>query len=185
MPHEETAKMTAHEMYQKEGVVLAADQKDEWESRIRTRAYEIWEREERPAGRDFDHWIMAERALLAGGRPVWTETTTKTGNARKTSPRAGKKASRPAKAGKRIAGRPVKPKYALTHDDVATLVGDIDDASIAAILALRPTTEELEEALAWAAGADDVMGELEIPAAGKAAQIYEILTANEEDDERR
>jgi hypothetical protein len=29
------------------------------------------------------------------------------------------------------------------------------------------------------------MGELEIPAAGKAAQIYEILTANEEDDERR
>ena len=29
--------------------------------RIRERAYELWEREGRPHGRDMDHWVQAER----------------------------------------------------------------------------------------------------------------------------
>lgn len=30
------------------------------EARIRQRAYEIWEREGRPEGRDWEHWLTAE-----------------------------------------------------------------------------------------------------------------------------
>jgi len=38
------------------------------DERIRRRAYEIWEREGRPHGRDEEHWRQAE-AELAGGAP--------------------------------------------------------------------------------------------------------------------
>jgi len=33
------------------------------ESRIRERAYRLWEREGRPEGRSLDHWLEAEREL--------------------------------------------------------------------------------------------------------------------------
>lgn len=32
---------------------------------IRERAYQIWEREGRPHGRDFEHWVMAQVELAA------------------------------------------------------------------------------------------------------------------------
>jgi hypothetical protein len=32
---------------------------------IRVRAYQIWEREGRPHGRDFEHWVMAQVELAA------------------------------------------------------------------------------------------------------------------------
>ncbi|SMF73351.1 Protein of unknown function [Azospirillum oryzae] len=35
------------------------------EQRIRDRAYAIWLDEGRPHGRDADHWLQAERAILA------------------------------------------------------------------------------------------------------------------------
>lgn len=73
----------------------------------------------------------------------------------------------------------------LSHDDLVALVGDLDDALIAAILAMGPTAEEIEEALACAADEDDVMAELERPLSGNAAKIYEILTADQDEDERR
>ena len=41
------------------------------EARIRERAYQIWEREGRPEGRDFDHWTRAVAEVQAeetGGR---------------------------------------------------------------------------------------------------------------------
>ena len=41
---------------------------------IRQRAYQIWEREGRPMGRDREHWLMAERELAyEQGKPVLTE----------------------------------------------------------------------------------------------------------------
>ena len=44
----------------------------------------------------------------------------------------------------------------LSHDDVVHLVGDLDDATIAAILATGATYEEIERALKWAgAGLDE------------------------------
>jgi Protein of unknown function (DUF2934) len=34
---------------------------------IERRAYAIWEREGRPQGRDFEHWLAAEAELRAAG----------------------------------------------------------------------------------------------------------------------
>ena len=34
-------------------------------SEIQTRAYQIWEQEGRPDGRDIDHWLRAESELSA------------------------------------------------------------------------------------------------------------------------
>jgi hypothetical protein len=49
-----------------------------------------------------------------------------------------------------------KPRH-LTPQDVRHILGDLDDAKIAAILATEATPEELEEAAAWASGESDVM----------------------------
>ena len=41
----------------------------------------------------------------------------------------------------------------LTHDDVVHLVGDLEDATIAAVLATGATYAEIEQALKWSGGA--------------------------------
>jgi len=77
-------------------------------------------------------------------------------------------------------------KQAVTHEMVVGLIGEISNAKIAAILAAGPTLEDLEEAIAWATGESDVMGEERLPLAGVAAQVYEILTFDEDyNNERR
>ena len=68
----------------------------------------------------------------------------------------------------------------LTHDDIVRIVGDLEDSKIAAILALAPTAQEIEEAVAWAEAESDVMGELEKPLIGATAQIYNILITRKE-----
>lgn len=40
----------------------------DFESRVRQRAHEIWEREGRPEGRDREHWKQAEAELQAENR---------------------------------------------------------------------------------------------------------------------
>jgi len=67
----------------------------------------------------------------------------------------------------------------LGYEDVARITGPIDAEKIAQILAARPTAVELEEAVAWAAGESDVMGELERPLTGTVARLYDILTVEE------
>ena len=42
---------------------------------VEHRAYEIWEREGRPEGRDIEHWLAAERQLL-GADPQVTQIAT-------------------------------------------------------------------------------------------------------------
>ena len=37
----------------------------EKEDRIRRRAYELWEQEGRPQGREWDHWVQAAREVEA------------------------------------------------------------------------------------------------------------------------
>ena len=73
----------------------------------------------------------------------------------------------------------------LTPQDVRDIAGDLDDAKIAAIMATGANAEQLEEAMAWAAGESDVMGDLERPLAGVVAQLYDILMAGEEFPEDR
>lgn len=36
---------------------------DEYHSRKETKAYEIWESEGRPTGRDLEHWLKAEQQV--------------------------------------------------------------------------------------------------------------------------
>ena len=73
-----------------------------------------------------------------------------------------------------------EPQAGLTHEAILRIAGDISDAKAAAVEAAGATVEELEEAIAWAAGESDVMGDLRLPLAGKVAVLYDILTADED-----
>lgn len=72
------------------------------------------------------------------------------------------------------------PAATITAQHVVEIVGPLTDARIMAIVATGATVEQLEEATAWAAGESDAMGALERPVAGPVAEIYDILTADEE-----
>ena len=82
--------------------------------------------------------------------------------------------------------RDPKSGQRMKHDDVVRLVGDLEDAKVAEILAIAPTLEEMEEAVAWAESESDVMGELEKSLSGRAARVYEILMTRKDfgEDER-
>lgn len=67
-----------------------------------------------------------------------------------------------------------------THEDVRHVCGDIADWKVAAILATGATLDEIEVAVAWDAGEDDVMGEERRPLSGAAAAVYDILIADED-----
>ncbi|MDH3701930.1 MAG: hypothetical protein OEU46_11490 [Alphaproteobacteria bacterium] len=84
------------------------------------------------------------------------------------------------------AARGAKSGQRMKHDDVVRLVGDLEDAKVAEILAIAPTLEELEEAVAWAEAESDVMGESGKSLSGAAARVYEILMTRKDfgEDER-
>ena len=46
------------------------------EERIRTRAYELWEAEGRPSGREVEHWLQAAQELAAEQRRSAPRTRT-------------------------------------------------------------------------------------------------------------
>ncbi len=68
-----------------------------------------------------------------------------------------------------------------TAADVRRVSGDILDWKISAIVNTGASIDEVEAALAWAAGADDVMGELRRPLTGNVAAVYDILAADDDD----
>jgi hypothetical protein len=74
----------------------------------------------------------------------------------------------------------------VTHEDVIRLCGEMPDWKVSRILASGATASDLEVAVAWASGEDDVMGEERLPLSGRAAELYEIITADEDlwSDER-
>jgi hypothetical protein len=49
-------------------------------------------------------------------------------------------------------------------------------------LTLEPNEAELEEAVIWAAGNGDLQAKAGRPLDGKAAKIFDIITADEEDE---
>lgn len=75
----------------------------------------------------------------------------------------------------------------LSHEDVRHLCGDIVDWKVSAILATGASLDDIEAAVAWDAGEDDIMGEERRPLSGAAAAVYDILIADEEygDEDRR
>jgi hypothetical protein len=71
-------------------------------------------------------------------------------------------------------------------EEVRHLVGPVADHTIAEILGLLPTTEDLEVAIVYAQGEGDVAGTKGHPLSGKSARIYEILAEDDayQSDER-
>lgn len=76
----------------------------------------------------------------------------------------------------------VKPP---SYEELVRLVGELEPERIAEIECLQATIAEIEDAVAYAAGEDDVMGEARIPLIGRAAEVYEILVADQELEEER
>lgn len=72
----------------------------------------------------------------------------------------------------------------LNRHDIVRMFGTIDDHRALEILDLRPSSGDLEVALAYLADMSDVMGKERKPLTGKAADIYEIVIRDEpvEDD---
>lgn len=73
----------------------------------------------------------------------------------------------------------------LSRGRILHVAGDIDDAKVAAIEALHATLEELEEAVAWAGGETDILGEARLPLTGKVAELYDILSADDDYGDER
>lgn len=78
-------------------------------------------------------------------------------------------------------------KRRLSHQDLVRILGDIADDKAAAIIATGARAGDVEKAVAWAAGETDVMGEERQPLTGLAAEVYDIMTSDEDlvgEDER-
>jgi hypothetical protein len=91
----------------------------------------------------------------------------------------------PAEGSREIIERELKRQDARTtaakasSADVARLLGELDAASIAAILALTPTQAEVAEAAAWLDGESD---HLRRPLLGAAAAIFDIVERSRDQD---
>lgn len=71
-----------------------------------------------------------------------------------------------------------------TQADVTGILGNLDPAQILAIIALRPTVADLEQASLWLEGDTDVFNPDE-PIKGVASDVVMILTENEEEEPPR
>jgi hypothetical protein len=77
------------------------------------------------------------------------------------------------------------PSARLDRRAILEIAGNIEDAKVAAIERSGATRNQLEAAVAWAAGQSGVMGKQHQPLSGAVAEIYEILTADEAFDDER
>jgi hypothetical protein len=66
--------------------------------------------------------------------------------------------------------------------DVHKILGEMEDSTAVAILALHPTVAQLEEARIWLDGAGDVLGKEHRPLDGVVAQIFDMLSVEEEEE---
>jgi hypothetical protein len=71
-----------------------------------------------------------------------------------------------------------------TPNDIKGVLGDVDSADMLAIMSLRPTIADLEQASVWLQGDPDVFGAGE-PVQSVASEIIAILAENEEDEPPR
>jgi hypothetical protein len=80
-------------------------------------------------------------------------------------------------------GAEMQTQPKLTASEIIRLAGDNAADKIDEILALDATAKELEEALAWLRGDGDILARQGHPLGGKAAALFEILQADEVDEE--
>jgi hypothetical protein len=69
------------------------------------------------------------------------------------------------------------------REEVSRLLGELDPAAVAEILALRPSLSDLEQASAWLAGEGDVPAQQGHPLMGKAAAIVDLARRDSDDSE--
>jgi hypothetical protein len=68
-----------------------------------------------------------------------------------------------------------------TGDDLRQILGEMDQQTAVAILALQPSIAQVEEARIWLDGGGDVLGKEQRPLDGVVAQIFDMLTVEEEE----
>jgi len=71
-----------------------------------------------------------------------------------------------------------------TASDAHQILGDMDDSTLVAIMALHPSVAQLEEARLWLDGAGDVLGKEKRPLDGVVAQIFDMLALEDEEQPR-
>jgi hypothetical protein len=72
----------------------------------------------------------------------------------------------------------------LTQEDIIKAIGRVDDVTIAQIIGINATVDELAEALAWMANDEPMMNSGRPLATGRARELVDILAELEpEDDE--
>ncbi len=79
--------------------------------------------------------------------------------------------------------KPGSNSAAATPQDVERLLGELDAATLAAVMALSPTLAEVETAALWAAGEGETLPERHQPR--RIVEAILDLIAVEEDEERR
>jgi hypothetical protein len=68
----------------------------------------------------------------------------------------------------------------LDPESVVRLCGDILDGTVTAIVGAGASLSDLEAAMAFLRGEDDAMGEERRPLTGAAAEIYDLLVAEQD-----
>ena len=70
-------------------------------------------------------------------------------------------------------------------EEVRHLAGPLNDEAVAAILRVGPSIEELEAATQYALGEGDKVDRAGHPLAGRVAQLYDIISAEDADEDER
>jgi hypothetical protein len=68
-----------------------------------------------------------------------------------------------------------------TGKDLREILGDMDDTTVLAILALHPSVAQIEEARIWLDGEGDILAKQQRPLDGIVAQIFDMLRVEEEE----
>ena len=68
-----------------------------------------------------------------------------------------------------------------TESDLHQILGDMDDSTALAILALHPSIAQLEEARVWLNGGGDILGKEHRPLDGVVAEIFDMLRVEDEE----
>jgi hypothetical protein len=71
----------------------------------------------------------------------------------------------------------------LTRDDVVKAVGAVDDVTIAQIIGINATADELAEAQAWIVSDDPLLNASRQLATGRVRELVDILAELEPDDD--
>jgi hypothetical protein len=71
----------------------------------------------------------------------------------------------------------------LTQEDVIKAIGRVDDVTIAQIIGINATVDELAEALAWMANDEPMMNAGRPLATGRVRELVDILAELQPDDD--